>query len=49
LFSIDDQETERVKAELKWLTGELAPARDLDVYVRNESNRFAVSSWRGVE
>jgi inorganic triphosphatase YgiF len=38
LFSnlIDDQETERVKAELKWLTGELAPARDLDVYVRNE-------------
>jgi triphosphatase len=36
VFSIDDQETERVKAELKWLTGELAPARDLDVYVRKE-------------
>jgi inorganic triphosphatase YgiF len=33
---LGDQETERVKAELKWLTGELAPARDLDVYVRNE-------------
>jgi CHAD domain-containing protein len=30
------QETERVKSELKWLTGELAPARDLDVYMRNE-------------
>jgi triphosphatase len=33
---LGDQETERVKAELKWLTGELAPARDLDVYLRNE-------------
>ena len=33
---LGDQETERVKSELKWLTGELAPARDLDVYVRNE-------------
>jgi inorganic triphosphatase YgiF len=31
-----DQETERVKSELKWLTSELAPARDLDVYMRNE-------------
>jgi len=38
LFSklLGDQETERVKSELKWLTGELAPARDLDVYVRKE-------------
>jgi triphosphatase len=38
LFSnlLGDQETEGVKAELKWLTGELAPARDLDVYMRNE-------------
>jgi inorganic triphosphatase YgiF len=38
LFSklLGDPETERVKAELKWLTGELAPARDLDVYVRDE-------------
>jgi triphosphatase len=44
LFSIDDQETERVKAELKWLTGELAPARDLDVYVRNE-----IEPLRGVK
>ena len=33
---LGDQETERVKSELEWLTGELAPARDLDVYVRNE-------------
>jgi triphosphatase len=42
LFSnlLDDQETGRVKAELKWLTGELAPARDLDVYVRNEIEPF---------
>jgi triphosphatase len=38
LFSklFGDQGTERIKSELKWLTGELAPARDLDVYVRNE-------------
>jgi inorganic triphosphatase YgiF len=33
---LGDQETERVKSGLKWLTGELAPARDLDVYMRNE-------------
>ena len=33
---LGDDETERVKSELKWLTGELAPARDLDVYIRNE-------------
>ena len=30
--------TERIKAELKWLTGELAPAREIDVFV-NESVR----------
>ena len=29
----DDEESARIKAELKWLTGELSPARDLDVYV----------------
>ena len=26
--------TEKIKAELKWLTGELAPARELDVFVK---------------
>jgi CHAD domain-containing protein len=30
---LDDDETARIKAELKWITGELGPARDLDVYV----------------
>jgi triphosphatase len=30
---LDDEETARIKTELKWLTGELGPARDLDVYV----------------
>jgi triphosphatase len=30
---LDDDETARIKSELKWLTGELGPARDLDVYV----------------
>src|ERR1051325_6903209 len=34
LFSdlLDDEEPARLKGELKWLTGELGPARDLDVY-----------------
>ena len=30
---LDDDESARIKAELKWLTAELSPARDLDVYV----------------
>jgi inorganic triphosphatase YgiF len=30
---LDDEETASLKGELKWLTGELGPARDLDVYV----------------
>ncbi|GAA0544470.1 inorganic triphosphatase YgiF [Rhizomicrobium palustre] len=29
-----DPQSQAVKAELKWLTGELGPARDLDVFVR---------------
>jgi triphosphatase len=53
LFSnlLGDQETERVKAELKWLTGKLAPARDLDVYVRNEIEplRGATPAGRGMK
>jgi triphosphatase len=32
-----DKQSERIKSELKWLTGELAPARDLDVYERGKS------------
>src|SRR5580704_5315212 len=31
-----DDETARIKAELKWLTGELGPARDLDVYITGD-------------
>ena len=31
---LDDPDTARLKRELKWISGELAPARDLDVYVR---------------
>ena len=53
LFSklLGDQETERVKSELKWLTGELAPARDIDVYVRNEIEplRGAAPARRGMK
>jgi triphosphatase len=35
LFSalLDDAQTEAIKAELKWLTGELGPARELDVLI----------------
>jgi inorganic triphosphatase YgiF len=35
LFSalLDDAQTETIKAELKWLTGELGPARELDVLI----------------
>ena len=38
LFSklLGDKQTEMIKSELKWLTGELAAARDLDVYVRSK-------------
>jgi inorganic triphosphatase YgiF len=53
LFSklFGDQETERIKSEIKWLTGELAPARDLDVYVRNEIEplRSAAPARRGMK
>jgi triphosphatase len=48
---LGDQETERVKSELKWLTGELAPARDFDVYVRNEIEplRGGAATGRGMK
>ena len=53
LFSnlLGDDQTERIKAELKWLRGQLAPARDLDVYVRNEIEplRRTGPTKRGVE
>src|SRR6202167_2642469 len=53
LFSklFGDQGTERIKSELKWLTGELALARDLDVYVRNEIEplRSAAPPSRGIK
>jgi triphosphatase len=53
LFSklLGDKQTERIKSELKWLTGELAPARDLDVYVRSkiEPLRGAARATRGMK
>jgi inorganic triphosphatase YgiF len=33
---LPDRRTERIKAELKWLTDELAPAREIDVFVKKE-------------
>jgi triphosphatase len=33
---LGDRQTERIKSELKWLTGELAAAREFDVYRKNK-------------
>lgn len=46
-----DEQTERIKSELKWLTGELAPARDLDVYKggKIEPLRRAAPMERGMK
>lgn len=33
--------TERIKAELKWLTGELAPAREIDVFLKESIQPIA--------
>lgn len=53
LFSklFGDADTERIKSELKWLTEELAPARDLDVYERStiEPLRHAQAAKRGMK
>ena len=53
LFSklLGGKQTERIKTELRWLTGELAPARDLDVYMRSkvEPMRGATPAKRGMK
>jgi triphosphatase len=53
LFSelLDDTQTARIKTELKWLTDELAPARDLDVYEKSkvELLRAAPPAKRGMK
>jgi triphosphatase len=53
LFSklLGDKQTERIKTELRWLTGELAPARDLDVYMRSrvEPLHGATPAKRGMK
>jgi triphosphatase len=48
---LDDEETARIKSELKWLTGELGPARDLDVYVTGNIKplRRTLPEERGLE
>jgi CHAD domain-containing protein len=48
---LDDDETAHIKAELKWLTGELGPARDLDVYVTGNIKplRRTLPGKRGLE
>jgi inorganic triphosphatase YgiF len=43
LFSgmLSGSQTEEIKAELKWLTNELAPAREIDVFVKEKIHRAA--------
>jgi len=38
---LPEARTERIKAELKWLTDELAPAREIDVFVNKEIHPLA--------
>jgi len=48
---LDDDETAHIKSGLKWLTGELGPARDLDVYVTGNIKplRRTLPGKRGLE
>jgi CHAD domain-containing protein len=48
---LDDEETARLKGELKWLTGELGPARDLDVYVTGSIKplQHSLPDGRGID
>jgi triphosphatase len=52
LFSaiLQDPQTEQIKAELKWLTGELGPARELDVLIARvvKPARRRKSGWDGI-
>ena len=49
LFSklLRDGQTDAIKAELKWLTNELAPAREIDVFVEEEIRPAAGEPQRG--
>ncbi|MBV8700237.1 MAG: CHAD domain-containing protein, partial [Bradyrhizobium sp.] len=54
LFSkpLRDARTDAVKTELKWLTDELAPAREIDVFVEEEIRPAAGEpqrGWRAIE
>jgi triphosphatase len=51
LFSklLGDKQTERIKSELKWQTGELAAARDLDVFVRSKVEPLRGAAPRGMK
>lgn len=50
---LQDQRTDKMKAELKWLTGELAPAREMDVFVKEEirhaGGREPQRGWKAIE
>jgi triphosphatase len=49
LFSpmLDDAQTEAVKGELKWITGELGPARELEVFISRVAKPVAGGNSRG--
>jgi triphosphatase len=46
---LGDSQTARLKTELEWLTGQLAPARDLDVFVKESVEPFRKSQPRKKE
>jgi triphosphatase len=48
---LSERQTERIKSELKWLTGELALAREFDVYQKNriEPLRGVAPAKRGMK
>jgi inorganic triphosphatase YgiF len=46
---LDDPQTETIKAELKWLTGELGPARELEVLIaRVVKPMRRTAGWDGI-
>jgi CHAD domain-containing protein len=45
---VADRERDRIKDELKWITGELGPARDLDVLAEDVSKKKCRTEGQGV-
>jgi triphosphatase len=43
---VADRKTERIKSELRWITGELAPAREVDVFLSGVGARSGANAKR---